>query len=88
MLTEGSTSSTLAMCPSHITHKWAHEVLLTIPAVFAAISASDQLLVHEPAHQLGDSAERHPNPLRQNARRGLIVVEHRPHGNSFQVNYI
>ncbi len=27
----GRPSSTLVMCPSHITHKWAREVLLTIP---------------------------------------------------------
>jgi hypothetical protein len=31
VLTEGRPSSTLVMCPSHITHKWAREVLLTIP---------------------------------------------------------
>jgi len=31
VLTEGRPSTTLVMCPSHITHKWAREVLLTIP---------------------------------------------------------
>jgi superfamily II DNA or RNA helicase len=31
VLSEGRPSSTLVMCPSHITHKWAREVLLTIP---------------------------------------------------------
>jgi len=31
LLSEGRPSSTLVMCPSHITHKWAREVLLTIP---------------------------------------------------------
>ncbi len=31
VLTEGRPSATLVMCPSHITHKWAREVLLTIP---------------------------------------------------------
>ena len=31
VLAEGRASSTLVMCPSHITHKWAREVLLTIP---------------------------------------------------------
>jgi hypothetical protein len=30
-LTAGRPSTTLVMCPSHITHKWAREVLLTIP---------------------------------------------------------
>src|SRR5579875_510030 len=31
VLTVGRPSTTLVMCPSHITHKWAREVLLTIP---------------------------------------------------------
>ena len=31
ILTEGRPSTTLVMCPSHITHKWAREVLLSIP---------------------------------------------------------
>lgn len=31
VLTAGRPSTTLVMCPSHITHKWAREVLLTIP---------------------------------------------------------
>lgn len=31
VLAGGRPSSTLVMCPSHITHKWAREVLLTIP---------------------------------------------------------
>ena len=31
VLAEGRPSATLVMCPSHITHKWAREVLLTIP---------------------------------------------------------
>jgi hypothetical protein len=31
VLAEGRSSTTLVMCPSHITHKWAREVLLTIP---------------------------------------------------------
>ena len=31
VLTEGHPSTTLVMCPSHITHKWAREVLLTTP---------------------------------------------------------
>ena len=31
LLSGGRPSSTLVMCPSHITHKWAREVLLTIP---------------------------------------------------------
>jgi Helicase conserved C-terminal domain len=31
VLTDAKASSTLVMCPSHITHKWAREVLLTIP---------------------------------------------------------
>ncbi|HEX2918269.1 MAG TPA: helicase-related protein, partial [Edaphobacter sp.] len=31
VLGEGRPSSTLVMCPSHITHKWAREALLTIP---------------------------------------------------------
>jgi hypothetical protein len=31
VLSDGEPSSTLVMCPSHITHKWAREVLLTIP---------------------------------------------------------
>ena len=30
-LAEGRPATTLVMCPSHITHKWAREVLLTIP---------------------------------------------------------
>ena len=35
VLTEGRPSTTLVMCPSHITHKWAREVLLTIPRAHA-----------------------------------------------------
>jgi len=31
VLAAGGPSSTLIMCPSHITHKWAREILLTIP---------------------------------------------------------
>src|ERR1700690_1078615 len=31
VLTAGQPSATIVMCPSHITHKWAREVLLTIP---------------------------------------------------------
>jgi hypothetical protein len=31
ILAEGRPTATLVMCPSHITHKWAREVLLTIP---------------------------------------------------------
>jgi hypothetical protein len=31
VLSEGQPTTTLVMCPSHITHKWAREVLLTIP---------------------------------------------------------
>ena len=31
VLAEGQPSATLVMCPSHITHKWAREVLLTVP---------------------------------------------------------
>jgi superfamily II DNA or RNA helicase len=31
ILAGGRPSATLVMCPSHITHKWAREVLLTIP---------------------------------------------------------
>jgi hypothetical protein len=31
ILAEGRPSATLVMCPPHITHKWAREVLLTIP---------------------------------------------------------
>jgi len=30
-LSDGGPTKTLVMCPSHITHKWAREVLLTIP---------------------------------------------------------
>jgi N12 class adenine-specific DNA methylase len=31
VLADGRPSTTLVMCPSHITYKWAREVLLTIP---------------------------------------------------------
>src|SRR5271167_1655750 len=31
VLAEGRPSTTLVMCPSHIAHKWAREILLTIP---------------------------------------------------------
>src|SRR5580692_4270198 len=31
VLAEGRPSTTLIMCPSHITHKWAREILLSIP---------------------------------------------------------
>ncbi|HEV2327107.1 MAG TPA: DEAD/DEAH box helicase [Terracidiphilus sp.] len=31
VLTNRQPSTTLVMCPSHITHKWAREVLLTVP---------------------------------------------------------
>jgi hypothetical protein len=31
VLADGRPSTTLVICPSHITHKWAREVLLTIP---------------------------------------------------------
>jgi len=30
-LADGRPSTTLVMCPSHITHKWAREALLTVP---------------------------------------------------------
>jgi hypothetical protein len=35
VLADGRPSTTLVMCPSHITHKWAREVLLTIPCARA-----------------------------------------------------
>jgi hypothetical protein len=31
VLSAGRPNATLAMCPSHITHKWARETLLTVP---------------------------------------------------------
>src|SRR5580704_3577630 len=31
VLADGRPTTTLVMCPSHITHKWAREILLTIP---------------------------------------------------------
>jgi hypothetical protein len=31
VLAQGEPSATLVMCPSHITHKWAREALLTVP---------------------------------------------------------
>src|ERR1039458_691469 len=31
VLAVGKPSTTLVMCPSHITHKWAREALLTVP---------------------------------------------------------
>ena len=31
VLADGRPSTTLVMCPSHITHKWARETLLTVP---------------------------------------------------------
>jgi superfamily II DNA or RNA helicase len=31
VLADGRPSTTLVMCPSHITHKWAREILLTVP---------------------------------------------------------
>lgn len=31
VLADGRPSTTLIMCPSHITHKWAREILLTVP---------------------------------------------------------
>jgi hypothetical protein len=31
VLADGRPSATLVMCPSHITHKWAREALLTVP---------------------------------------------------------
>jgi hypothetical protein len=31
VLADGQPTTTLVMCPSHITHKWAREILLTIP---------------------------------------------------------
>jgi hypothetical protein len=31
VLAQGRPSTSLVMCPSHITHKWAREVLLTVP---------------------------------------------------------
>ncbi len=31
VLADGRPSTTLVMCPSHITHKWAREALLTVP---------------------------------------------------------
>jgi superfamily II DNA or RNA helicase len=46
-LTAGRPSTTLVMCPSHITHKWAREVLLTIPrarAFLIKMSPRKQLL--------------------------------------------
>jgi len=35
VLADGRPSTTLVMCPSHITHKWAREVLVTIPCARA-----------------------------------------------------
>jgi hypothetical protein len=35
VLAEGGPSTTLVMCPSHITHKWAREALLTVPCARA-----------------------------------------------------
>jgi hypothetical protein len=37
VLADGRPSTTLVMCPSHITHKWAHEVLMTIPRARAIL---------------------------------------------------
>ena len=37
VLAEGRASTTLVMCPSHITHKWAREVLLTVPRARAFV---------------------------------------------------
>jgi superfamily II DNA or RNA helicase len=31
VLAEGRPSTTMVMCPSHVTHKWAREALLTVP---------------------------------------------------------
>ena len=31
LLAEGRPTTTLVMCPSHIVHKWAREVLMTVP---------------------------------------------------------
>src|SRR5580658_2142078 len=31
VVAEGRSSTTLVMCPSHITHKWAREALVTVP---------------------------------------------------------
>src|SRR5271170_5328366 len=31
VLADGRPNTTLVMCPSHITHKWAREILLTVP---------------------------------------------------------
>ena len=38
VLADGRSSTTLVMCPSHITHKWAREVLLTIPRAAPSLS--------------------------------------------------
>ena len=37
VLAEGRPSTTLVMCPSHITRKWAREVLVTIPRARACL---------------------------------------------------
>lgn len=39
-LAAGRPSTTLVMCPSHITNKWAREVLMTIPRARVCSSAS------------------------------------------------
>lgn len=67
VLADGRPSTTLVMCPSHITHKWAREVLVIV-ARFSQINEDLFSLVesiHESeAHRADTSLDRSESSLR------------------------
>ena len=66
VLTEGQPSTTLVMCPSHITHKWAREVLLTVPRA--------RIFLIEDMRNGGDRAKPH-GVCEVKLNKGKIVYE-------------
>ena len=66
VLAEGRPVTTLVMCPSHITHKWAREVLLTVPRARAFLI--------EDMRNGGDRAKPH-GVCEVKLNRGKIIYE-------------
>ena len=66
VLSDGGLSTTLVMCPSHITHKWAREALVTIPRARAFLV--------EDLRNGGDSRKAH-GVSEVKLRKGRIVYE-------------
>jgi hypothetical protein len=66
VLADGRPSTTLVMCPSHITHKWAREALLTVPRA--------RSFLIEDMRNGGDPRKAH-GVCEVRLRRGRIVYE-------------